>query len=138
MDIKEFLEGQPKSEYKDKQKLKESIINTSIEITKVNLDDFRELEKLFDDLKEYIHILEINYGKETNIEIPSHYSGTKDVISFLEEQFTAEAFVSSMVFNIVKYTTRLGRKDEEEKEISKIKNYYLRLHNFFLTGDSLG
>ena len=54
MDIKEFLEGQPKSEYKDKQKLKESIINTSIEITKVNLNDFRELEKLFDDLKEYI------------------------------------------------------------------------------------
>ena len=43
-----------------------------------------------------------------------------------------------MVFNIVKYTTRLGRKDEEAKEISKIKNYYLRLHNFFLTGDSLG
>lgn len=138
MDIKEFLEGQPKSYYEDKQKLKESIINTSIQITKVNLEDFRELEKLFDDLRESIHILEIKYGKETSIEIPNHYSGTKDVISFLEEQFTDEAFVSSMVFNIVKYTTRLGRKDEEAKEISKIKNYYLRLYNFFLTGESLG
>ena len=84
-----------------------------------------------------IRMLEKYYGVESKIETPTHYAGSQDVISFLEDRMLPEEFVSSMIFNIVKYTVRLGRKDDEAKEVEKIRIYFTRMKNFIENGDSL-
>lgn len=58
---------------------------------------------------------------------PKHYTGKEDVISFLGNRMSDEAFTASMVFNIVKYTTRVGRKDSVKSELTKIHHYVTRL-----------
>ncbi|TDM39868.1 DUF3310 domain-containing protein [Macrococcoides goetzii] len=66
----------------------------------------------------------------TVINPPSHYapSGTgTDVIGFLENQFSYEAYKGFMVGNIIKYATRTGRKDEEIQELRKISDYANRM-----------
>lgn len=54
-----------------------------------------------------------------------HYTGTtgKDTIDYLADQFTEEQFLGFMQGNIIKYATRLGRKDAAIKELVKIKDY---------------
>lgn len=59
--------------------------------------------------------------------IPEHYSGQTDVIEFTRQQFTKNEWIASMKFNIIKYATRLGRKDALEKELDKIIDYAQRL-----------
>ena len=60
---------------------------------------------------------------------PKHYAGTDnvDVIEFTRQQFTNDEWVAAMKFNIIKYATRLGRKDDMNKEIDKIIDYAQRL-----------
>uniref|UniRef100_A0AB39C824 Nucleotide kinase n=1 Tax=Staphylococcus phage UHP46 TaxID=3234966 RepID=A0AB39C824_9CAUD len=82
-------------------------------------------------------MLERYYNVESKIETPTHYTGSQDVISFLEDRIPAIGFVSSMIFNIVKYTVRLGRKDDEAKEVEKIRIYFTRMKNYMKNGDSL-
>lgn len=70
---------------------------------------------------------------KTNVTVinpPQHYapSGTgTDVIGFLENQFSYEAYKGFMVGNIIKYATRTGRKDEEIQELRKINDYANRM-----------
>ncbi|WMM09734.1 DUF3310 domain-containing protein [Staphylococcus simulans] len=59
--------------------------------------------------------------------IPAHYSGQIDVIEFTRQQFTKDEWIASMKFNIIKYATRLGRKDALDKELDKIIDYAQRL-----------
>lgn len=57
---------------------------------------------------------------------PSHYQAQTDVIEFCRQQFTDEEFKGAMKFNIIKYATRLGRKDDVVKELDKIIDYATR------------
>ncbi|ERS93549.1 DUF3310 domain-containing protein [Staphylococcus simulans] len=61
--------------------------------------------------------------------IPEHYQGTGDidVIEFCRQRFTPEEFRGAMKFNLIKYPTRLGRKDALDKELDKIIDYAQRL-----------
>ncbi|WP_057510423.1 DUF3310 domain-containing protein [Staphylococcus simulans] len=61
--------------------------------------------------------------------IPEHYQGTGDidVIEFCRQHFTPEEFRGAMKFNLIKYPTRLGRKDALDKELDKIIDYAERL-----------
>lgn len=59
--------------------------------------------------------------------IPAHYFGQTDVIEFTRQQFTKDEWIASMKFNIIKYATRLGRKDALDKELDKIIDYAQRL-----------
>ena len=60
---------------------------------------------------------------------PAHYAGTDnvDVIEFTRQQFGNEEWIAAMKFNIIEYTTRLGRKDDIDKELDKIIDYAQRL-----------
>ena len=130
MDTKEFLETQGK----DKQELKEikrEVLDNAFYVTQdINLFD-EPSEQVLDYLGAAILDLSNYFGytiTKEDISIPSHYNGEVDVIQFLQEEyFTREQFVGSMVFNIVKYTTRLGRKDDTYKELVKIFTYFVRL-----------
>ncbi|KXA43167.1 DUF3310 domain-containing protein [Staphylococcus simulans] len=65
--------------------------------------------------------------------IPEHYQGTGDidVIEFCRQHFTPEEFRGAMKFNLIKYPTRLGRKDALDKELDKIIDYAQRLKEGF-------
>ena len=61
--------------------------------------------------------------------VPQHYTGSDgiDVIEFMYQQSDFNDFVAMTRFNIVKYATRLGRKDDMAKELDKIIDYAERL-----------
>ncbi|UXR52096.1 DUF3310 domain-containing protein [Staphylococcus simulans] len=81
--------------------------------------------------RDYFDRLPISFKKAEHFEdcknIPEHYSGQTDVIEFTRQQFTKDEWIASMKFNIIKYATRLGRKDALEKELDKIIDYAQRL-----------
>ena len=55
---------------------------------------------------------------------PSHYhAGGIDVIGFCEKQFTEEEFRGALKFNVLKYATRLGKKDDDVKDAQKCARY---------------
>lgn len=80
---------------------------------------------------DYFDKLPISFKKAEHFEdyknIPKHYSGQTDVIEFTRQQFTKDEWIASMKFNIIKYATRLGRKDALDKELDKIIDYAQRL-----------
>lgn len=59
-------------------------------------------------------------------DIPTHYQADIDVIEFCRQHFTDEEFKGAMKFNLIKYPTRLGRKDDVVKELDKIIDYAQR------------
>jgi len=59
--------------------------------------------------------------------IPEHYAGGIDVIEFIREQRGVEAAKEFCLGNIIKYSTRYGRKDKPLKEAIKIADYAERL-----------
>lgn len=59
-------------------------------------------------------------------DVPPHYQADIDVIEFCRQQFTDEEFKGAMKFNLIKYATRLGRKDDMVKELDKIIDYAQR------------
>lgn len=61
-------------------------------------------------------------------EVPNHYQGTSeiDLIEFFYQQWGLEALKAVTSFNIQRYALRLGRKDEETKELWKIIDYAQR------------
>ena len=58
----------------------------------------------------------------------AHYQGAVQPIQLMQEQMTREAFMGFLRGNIIKYTSRLGKKDKEVKETAKILQYALWLH----------
>ncbi|NGX76426.1 DUF3310 domain-containing protein [Staphylococcus sciuri] len=61
-----------------------------------------------------------------NNDVPTHYKADIDVIEFCRQHFTDEEFKGAMKFNLIKYPTRLGRKDDMVKELDKIIDYAQR------------
>jgi len=59
-------------------------------------------------------------------EVPTHYKADIDVIEFCRQHFTDEEFKGAMKFNLIKYPTRLGCKDDMVKELDKIIDYAQR------------
>lgn len=62
-------------------------------------------------------------------DVPCHYQGTDgiDVIEFCRQQFTHEELVGALKFNIIKYATRIGRKNQDVEDVEKIGDYQRRL-----------
>lgn len=58
-----------------------------------------------------------------NNDVPTHYKADIDVIEFCRQHFTDEEFKGAMKFNLIKYPTRLGRKDDVVKDLDKIIDY---------------
>ena len=63
---------------------------------------------------------------DMNNVVPNHYKADIDVIEFCRQHFTDEEFKGAMKFNLIKYPTRLGRKDDMVKELDKIIDYAQR------------
>lgn len=130
MEVKEFLETQGNDE-KDIKKAKECVLENAIYVNQ-DTSLFEEpseqvLNHLGTSIVELCNVFGCTVRKE-DVSIPKHYNGNKDVIQYLQEDvFSKEQFVGSMIFNIVKYTTRLGRKDNNYKELLKVYTYYVRL-----------
>ncbi len=59
-------------------------------------------------------------------DVPTHYKADIDVIEFCRQHFTDEEFKGAMKFNLIKYPTRLGRKDDMVKELDRIIDYAQR------------
>lgn len=62
-------------------------------------------------------------------DVPCHYKGADgiDVIEFCRQQFTHEELVGALKFNIIKYATRIGRKNQDVEDVEKIGVYQRRL-----------
>lgn len=62
---------------------------------------------------------------------PAHYTaGSKEVIDIAHEALTEDEFTGAMKLNIIKYTLRVGKKDDPQQEMGKVANYadYLDRH----------
>ncbi len=67
-------------------------------------------------------------------DVPDHYQADIDVIEFCRQHFTDEEFKGAMKFNLIKYPTRLGRKDDMVKELDKIIDYAQRYKEVLVNG----
>lgn len=67
-------------------------------------------------------------------DVPTHYQADIDVIEFCRQHFTDEEFKGAMKFNLIKYPTRLGRKDHVVKELDKIIDYAQRYKEVLESG----
>lgn len=65
-----------------------------------------------------------------------HYLGRVQPICLMEAQMSTEAFMGYLRGNIIKYCTRLGKKDDIKKETAKILQYAQWL-NQVATGKSV-
>ena len=52
-----------------------------------------------------------------------HYDGAVQSIELMQAQMTHEEFIGFLKGNIIKYVSRLGKKDTSEKEVRKIIQY---------------
>ncbi len=121
MESKEFIEKYQSTgkESKELLQLKTLIVEDCSNVS--------QHERHFKSLEQHVKELVELYNIEPSITVPEHYSNNSkvDVISFTEEHL--EGFKDALLFNIIKYVVRLGRKDDEDKEVEKICNYVERL-----------
>ena len=110
LDVKEFIESQEK-EVTGVTPFKVNILNScdnildeSISLDLVNPSSEAIFSNSLIALDTNIYMLERYYNVTPKIETPTHYAGSQDVISFLEDRMLPEEFVSSMIFNIVNNT----------------------------------
>lgn len=52
-----------------------------------------------------------------------HYQGDVEPIELMQAQMTQEELIGFLKGNIIKYTSRCGKKDAPVKEVTKIKRY---------------
>lgn len=52
-----------------------------------------------------------------------HYQGDVEPIELMQAQMTQEELIGFLKGNIIKYTSRCGKKDDPVKEVTKIKRY---------------
>ena len=57
-----------------------------------------------------------------------HYLGDVQPIELMQAQFHPQAFIGFLQGNIIKYASRLGKKDMLHKETEKILQYATWLH----------
>lgn len=55
--------------------------------------------------------------------IEHHYDGAVQPIELMQAQMTFEEFIGFLKGNIIKYVSRLGKKDAPEQEVMKIVRY---------------
>lgn len=53
----------------------------------------------------------------------SHYKGDVEPIELMQAQMSPDVFMGFLRGNIIKYASRLGKKDEITKETAKILKY---------------
>lgn len=76
--------------------------------------------------------------KAENAKEKHYQSNTEDgidLIDFWHMQMTDEEFQGAMKSNLMKYSTRLGRKDDKVKELNKIIDYAERYRNYLQEGN---
>lgn len=77
-------------------------------------------------------------GKAEDVKQQHYQSNTDDgidLIDFWHMQMTDEEFQGAMKSNLMKYSTRLGRKDDKVKELNKIIDYAERYRNYLQEGE---
>ena len=52
-----------------------------------------------------------------------HYEGDIQPIELMQAQFDTEEFTGGLLFNIIKYASRFGKKDDPIKDAKKILRY---------------
>lgn len=57
-----------------------------------------------------------------------HYQTDIQPIEYIQAVFTPEELIGFLKGNIIKYISRLGKKDDEQKETAKILRYAEWLH----------
>ena len=71
--------------------------------------------------------------KDAKPDTPTHYeNGGEDIIDRTFRTGTTEEIRGAMKFNITKYADRLGKKDSEIDELTKIINYSTRYRNHLI------
>ena len=66
---------------------------------------------------------------------PAHYtSGGIETIQYIKAKLSPEEYVGYLRGNIVKYTSRIGLKDDSVQEAAKIEWYAKELHRFLREG----
>lgn len=73
------------------------------------------------------------YGKRSlgedyeYVDHPPHYQGRIEVIDYLEDKLTQEEYSGFLKGNILKYVSRLGRKEDDKADAEKAMWYLARL-----------
>lgn len=92
---------------------------------KIEIDTCTDFAKLDLPYKQKIDHEEVAENKK---DIPDHYTGGEiDLIEYFYQQRGLDAMVDMTSFNIQRYASRLGRKDEMVSELNKIIDYAERL-----------
>lgn len=104
------------------------------EIKLVNKETGDEFSATMDEIKidpigDFYSKLKKDEDETESDTTPAHYQGKfgTDVIEFIEEQLSEDHFKGFMLGNIIKYSTRAGRKDDELEDVKKAKVYCERL-----------
>ncbi|MEB8101031.1 DUF3310 domain-containing protein [Staphylococcus xylosus] len=84
------------------------------------------IEKAIEDSEEYINKVKSNDLQQRKRNAPSHYEGEVDFLDYFFMQATPDEMRGAMKFTMGRYATRLGRKDDEVKELDKIIDYSQR------------
>lgn len=85
-----------------------------------------EIKKAIEKGRECIENLRLNSSndvQQNKRNAPSHYEGDVDFLDYFFMQSTPEERRGAMKFTMGRYSTRLGRKDDEIKELKKIADY---------------
>jgi len=82
----------------------------------------------FGDLKHKKELLERIQGKQDDVKSPSHYTdGGIETIEYLKAKLSPSEFLGFLKGNILKYSSRAGKKDDELKDFKKTQWYVDRL-----------
>lgn len=81
-------------------------------------------EKAMEVVEKTEKVLEARYGQLTTARPnEKHYEGAIEPIEVMQSALTAEQFQGFCMGNIIKYSMRCGKKDDPEKELSKVRRY---------------
>lgn len=81
-----------------------------------------ELAQEWLDTARQYNYMKQNIG-ETSGWYDEHYQGDIQPIEYMQAQFSKQEFIGGLLFNIIKYSSRLGKKDDPLKEARKILRY---------------
>lgn len=112
--------------------IKAEVTELHYDVMSVTVYDGTETYHIDDKYK--IRVIE----KAENIKQQHYQSNTDDgidLIDFWHMQMTPEEFQGAMKSNLMKYSTRLGRKDDKVKELNKIIDYAERYRNYLQEAD---
>lgn len=114
-----------------------SSMGTEYEITDENSfepfskreSSMEEINKAIEKGRECIENLRLNSSndvQQNKRKAPSHYEGDIDFLDYFFMQSILEERRGAMKFTMGRYSTRLGRKDDEISELKKIADYAKR------------